>query len=146
MRILKFLYAAFIVLLILFVIIPGTRMSDMSDEAPEIMENDYAQFKDDINAMSESVDLVSYVPTEDLEDEASDDEADIIYATDDDESHFQVEEFLAYDKDPSDSTIDKIKTLHIPQLEKVRDGLGQPIIIRSAARSLEHEKKAAGQD
>jgi len=99
-----------------------------------------------INSLSERVSLEAYTPISDLVDGEFDDEDIIIYAGNNREgSNFEVDEFTQYDSNPSKETINKIITKHIPQLEKVRDNLKEPIIIRSAARSYEHEKKWGGQ-
>lgn len=98
-------------------------------------------------SLKERVELVAYVPDEELWDGEEDDEADIIYVGDEDEgSNFEVEEFLEYDPNATNETRTKISSLHIPELQKVRDNIGLPIIIRSAARSVEHEKKVGGQE
>jgi len=106
---------------------------------------------DEIATVRERVDLKAYVPNDELVDnlggEFMDDESEIIYATEEgSESDFTVEEFTEYDPYPSLATVTKIKTLHIPELQKVRDNISEPIIIRSAARTYEHEKKQVGQD
>ena len=63
----------------------------------------------------------------------------VIYA--DEEGNFTVEEFLEYDPQPTSETIRKIKKIHIPELERVRTAIGQPIVIRSASRTKRHELK-----
>ena len=88
------------------------------------------------------VGVSAYVTNDMLSDDESgiDDEADIIYANNSGD-YFAVEEFLEFDKEASNATISKIVYKHIPELEKVRRGIGKPIIIRSGARSYSHELK-----
>lgn len=111
-----------------------------------IIQNERAEvnLENQITSLSERVDLVAFVPSDELWDGELDDESDIIY-TDDMSENFEVEEFIEYDPHPSISTINKIKNIHIPELEKVRDNVDMPIVIRSASRSYEHEKEEEGQ-
>jgi len=100
---------------------------------------------EDILMLSSRVDLVAYTPYEELYDGDDDDEADIYYSGNTEGHYFTVEEFTQYDPQASDETIIKIRTKHIPELNKVRDAIGKVIVIRSAARSYEHEKEVVGQ-
>lgn len=68
-----------------------------------------------------------------------DDDCLIIYNKSIDSNNFIVDEFIEYDQDPSEETIRKIKEVHIPELQRIRDKVDKPIIIRSAARSYQHE-------
>ena len=67
----------------------------------------------------------------------------IIYANEDSDSdYFTVEEFTEYNESPSEETKSKIKNIHIPQLTKLRLAINEPIVIRSASRSVSHEIKS----
>ena len=83
-----------------------------------------------------------YVEATTLEgvDGGSSDGTVILYAGEE-STCFKVEEFTKYDNNPSARTVSKISTVHIPELVKLRSAVGEPIIIRSGARSYEHEKK-----
>lgn len=92
-----------------------------------------------IKELSIRVDIDTYIDEKYIEDGEFDDESSIIYTDSRGSQYFKVEEFTKYDKNPTKETIRKIKEIHIPQLVKVRDGVNQAVIIRSAARSKEHE-------
>jgi len=95
-----------------------------------------------VSVLEERVAVKNFVADEYLVDDGLDDDAPIIYpTTDNTRDIFTVEEFTKYDETATDETIQKIKEIHIPELVKVRNVIGEPIIIRSAARSYEHEKK-----
>lgn len=117
-----------------------TRCNTIRDEK----QVDKVELTNQISALSERVDLVAYVPSEELWDGEMDDESPIIY-TDNMSEDFEVEEFTEYDPNPSEATVNKIRSMHIPELQKVRDNMNMPIVIRSASRSAEHEKKEVGQ-
>ena len=102
------------------------------------------KYTKEIERLSENVNVINFISNAELSESTFDDEEDIIYPNvetglQDDKNYFVVEDFIKYDRNASDSTIYKIKTLHIPQLERVRDVTGLPIIIKSSARSYEHE-------
>lgn len=109
--------------------------SETPTEIPE------AVYVEDSNMLelSKRVYIDSYIDEKYIEDGEFDDDASIIYTDAESKQHFKVEEFTKYDPNPTDETIRKIKEVHIPQLVKVRDKLGKPIIIRSASRTYEHE-------
>lgn len=114
----------------------GSEVSRIS----EVMEIGDAKSKE----MSEFVDIESLVEDDMVTNEGSDDDAPILYPVNkfvDGNKFFNRVEFLKYDQAASESTKKKIDTIHIPELVKVRSKLGVPIIIRSAARSVEWEKK-----
>lgn len=94
-----------------------------------------------IDKLSVDINIDAYVADEVLSDEGSDGGDIIIYADQEGSSHFKVDEFTTYDGNPSKETISKIQDIHIPQLEKVRSAINKPIVIRSASRTVEHEKK-----
>ena len=95
-----------------------------------------------IDELSKSVDVVSYTGHNELYDGDEDDDINIIYPDNTSGANsFVVSEFTKYDTSPTESTIRKIKEIHIPQLEKVRDEINLPIVIRSASRSYQHERK-----
>lgn len=120
--------------------------TDRFERVDKLEENERIELRNNLNALSERVDLVAYVPDIELYDDGLDDESDIIYVGEEETGdYFEVEEFLEYDHNPSQETLDKIKNIHIPELEKVRDNIKMPIIIRSGARSREWEKKGEGQ-
>lgn len=106
-------------------------------------EIDITQQKTELARLSKNIRVINFVSSNDLAESLTDDEEDIIYPNEftgkKDKHYFVVEDFIKYDKNADDSTIYKIKTLHIPQLERVRDVTGLPIIIKSGARSYEHE-------
>ncbi len=93
-----------------------------------------------ITELSKHVNVNAYLSDDLITDEGSNGGEIIIYA-DEQQTNFSVDEFTKYDRSPTDLTIAKIKEIHIPQLEKVRSAIGKPIIIRSASRTYEHEKK-----
>ena len=95
---------------------------------------------DRILVMSERVDVLNYVVDEFVIDGYEDDDSVIIYAGNEfTGSNCDIEEFTEFDRDASDETLSKIQNTHIPELEKIRKKVGEPIIIRSAARSYSHE-------
>jgi len=125
--------------LILFLLLIFTSCSK-TKEAEETNINNHLETTN-ATIVSRMIDIESYVPIRATVDSEEDDDAIIYYPKRSDSNYFVLQEFLEYDKDPSKSTIDKIKDLHIPELEKARIILGEPIVIRSAARSASHEKK-----
>lgn len=87
------------------------------------------------------VDVETYVVDDLLSDDQEYGDEIVIIADPEDSGHFEVVEFLEYDPNPTGETVEKIKEIHIPELEKVRSAVGKPIIIRSASRTKEHELK-----
>ena len=126
--------------IVLFVLSSNIRFKDIE----EINTSTHAS---ELAILSRNVNVVNFISNSELYEspnyEEDDDEANIIYPNEQAQhlstSYFIVDDFLEYDRNASDSTRYKIKTLHIPQLERVRDVTGLPIIIKSAARSYEHE-------
>jgi len=93
-----------------------------------------------VTELSKHVRINAYLSDDLITDEGSNGGEIIIYA-DEQKTNFSINEFIKYDRNATDLTITKIKEIHIPQLEKVRSAVGKPIIIRSASRTYEHEKK-----
>lgn len=127
----------FVSAVMLIVLTSGGKMENRYDESA---------YGEEISRLSDYVQLVSFVPLEDLSDNHDYGDDRIIYPsvsidTGSVRSNFMVSEFTKYDVDASIKTINKIKNIHIPQLERVRDRIKKPIIIRSASRTYEHEKK-----
>ena len=93
--------------------------------------------------LSDKIDLddSNFVSDYALTDSDDDDDNIIIYAESVEGDNFIVDEFTEYDQHPTEETVRKIKEVHIPELQKIRDKINKPIIIRSASRSYQHELK-----
>jgi len=125
---------------VLFALSSNIRVKDLEKADTNIHNTE-------LERLAENVRVVNFISNTELYESANyeedDDEATIIYPNELsdklEKNYFVVDDFLKYDRNASDSTIYKIKTLHIPQLERVRDVTGMPIIIKSAARSYAHE-------
>jgi len=116
-------------------LVSGSKMGEKERVVQEQFE--------EMTLLSSRINIVNFVSNDEVVDGFIDDEAIIIYpqipVKKSDSNHFAVEEFIKYDKKATKNTKHKITTLHIPQLERVRDNIKKPIIIRSAARSKEWE-------
>jgi len=131
----KYLYVLIIVALgLLLVACDNTNATKKPESKPVSSE-----ISEKIFTLSERVNVESFVDEVYLDDGGLDDEARIIYSDKTEDSNFTISEFTEYDSDPSHETIKKIRDVHIPQLEKVRDEVNKAIVIRSASRSISHE-------
>lgn len=108
----------------------STEYNENKKEQP--LEEDY---------LYELVDVVNYVPDEILTDNhIGDIHINYVYSNNAFvEDTLSVEDFLYYDKTPSKETVDKIRTIHIPELSKFNYCVNNNLIINSAARAYDWE-------